>query len=154
MVLAEGEGYRIEFKEQLANLDKEFVAFANASGGFIFLGIADDKRLKGFEITNKVKSQIQDIARNCDPSVQILFEEFQNILIVEVRKGIDKPYRCTSGFYNRTGPNAQKMNRDEILEFVKSEGKVRFDELIKRDFSAEDFDETKFGRFLRMAGIS
>ena len=154
MVLAEGEGYRIEFKEQLSNLDKEFVGFANASGGFIFLGIADDKSVKGFDITNKVKSQIQDIARNCDPPVQILFEEFQNILIVEVREGTDKPYRCTSGFYNRTGPNAQKMNRDEILEFVKSEGKVRFDELIKRDFSADDFDETKFDQFLRKAGIS
>ena len=42
MVLAEGEGYRIEFKEQMANLDKEFVAFANASGGFVFLWITGD----------------------------------------------------------------------------------------------------------------
>ena len=32
IVLQEGEGYRIEFKEKLSELDKELVAFANASG--------------------------------------------------------------------------------------------------------------------------
>ena len=39
MVIKEGEGYKIEFKEGLSNLEKELVAFANSSGGRIFLGI-------------------------------------------------------------------------------------------------------------------
>jgi len=69
LVLSEGEGYRIEFKEQLSNLDREMVAFANASGGLIFLGIADDRSVRGFVADNKTKSQIQDIARNCDPPI-------------------------------------------------------------------------------------
>ena len=30
LVLAQGESYRIEFKEELTNLDREMVAFANA----------------------------------------------------------------------------------------------------------------------------
>jgi len=37
-ILEEGEGYKIEFKESLSGLDKEIVAFANASGGRIFFG--------------------------------------------------------------------------------------------------------------------
>jgi ATP-dependent DNA helicase RecG len=37
-ILQEGEGYRIEFKEKISNLDKELVAFANSSGGLIFIG--------------------------------------------------------------------------------------------------------------------
>ena len=81
-------------------------------------------------------------------------EQFENLMVVEVREGTDKPYRCSTGFYNRTGPNAQKMNRDEIVEFVKAEGKVRFDELIKRDFSTADFDEVKFRNFLKLSSIS
>ena len=56
LILDEGEGYKIEFKEQLSNIDKEFVAFANSSGGRIFLGISDDKKIKGITITNKLKS--------------------------------------------------------------------------------------------------
>ncbi len=36
MILQEGEGYKIEFKENLNGLDKDIVAFANASGaGFL-----------------------------------------------------------------------------------------------------------------------
>ena len=39
IVSAEGEGQKIEFKARLSGLVKEMVAFANASGGSIFLGL-------------------------------------------------------------------------------------------------------------------
>jgi len=134
LILEEGEGYRIEFKESMTNIDKELVAFANSSGGRIFLGITDDKEIKGVKITNKLKSQIQDIANNCQPPIKIIFEEVENILIINVREGEDKPYRCASGFYTRVGPNSQKLNRNDIIEFFKAEGKIRFDELINSRF--------------------
>jgi ATP-dependent DNA helicase RecG len=46
-ILEEGEGQEIEFKESLANLDKELVALANASGGRIFVGITDGRKTAG-----------------------------------------------------------------------------------------------------------
>ncbi len=154
-VIEEGEGYRIEFKESLANLDKELVAFANSSGGNIFVGITDDKDIKGVRITNKFKSQVQDIANNCQPAVKILFKELGNVLLVTVREGYDKPHKCSSGFYIRVGPNAQKLDRNEIVEFFKSEGKIRFDELVNPRFDYDShFDPQKIDRFLRLAGIS
>lgn len=154
IILEEGEGYRIEFKEKVSDLDREMVAFANASGGRVFLGIDDNGDVKGITINNGLKSRIQDIANNCDPAVKILFEEFENILIIHVREGTDKPYRCTGGFYTRTGPNAQKLNRDQIVAFIQAEGKVRYDELVKRDFKDKDIDQEKIDSFLKMAGIS
>ncbi len=155
LVLEEGEGYKIEFKEALTDIDKELVAFANSSGGRIFLGITDDKEIRGVKITNRLKSQIQDIANNCQPSVKILFEVFKDILVIIVRGGEDKPYKCSSGFYTRVGPNSQKLNRDDIIEFFKVEGKIRFDELVNLKFDYDThFDPTKLDRFLRLAGIS
>jgi ATP-dependent DNA helicase RecG len=124
LILEEGEGHRIEFKESLNNIDRELVAFANASGGRVFLGITDDKKVKHLTIDNKLKSQIQDIANNCQPTIKISFEEFNKVLIINVREGVDKPYKCSSGFYLRVGPNSQKLNRDEIVAFIKSEGKA------------------------------
>ena len=60
-----GEGQFIEFKELFdKSLSKEMVAFANASGGVIYLGITDKGKIKGFKTTNKLKSQIQDTAWN------------------------------------------------------------------------------------------
>ena len=155
LILEEGEGYKIEFKESVANIDREFVAFANSSGGKVFLGITDNKEIKGIEITNKFMSQIQDIANNCQPPVKVLLEEFKDILLINVREGDDKPHKCASGFYTRIGPNSQKLSRNEIIEFIKSEGKVRFDELVNLKFDYEThFDERKLDGFLRLAGIS
>lgn len=155
LVLQEGEGYRIEFKESPAYIDKELVAFANSAGGRIFLGITDSNEVKEIKITNSLKSQIQDIATKCQPAVKLSFQRFDNILIINVREGEDKPYQCTSGFYMRVGPNSQKLSRDEIIEFFKAEGKIRFDELINLKFDYDtQFDPKKLDRFLSLAGIS
>ncbi|GHU74094.1 hypothetical protein FACS189450_14650 [Spirochaetia bacterium] len=76
-ILEQGEGYRIEFKEQCANLDKEMVAFANSSGGFIYLGISDKNIVTGIKVDNKLLSQVQDIAQNCDPPVKIISRKYK-----------------------------------------------------------------------------
>ena len=42
-LIKQGEGYFVEFKEHIGvGLDKEMVAFANASGGKIVMGVADN----------------------------------------------------------------------------------------------------------------
>ncbi|MCK5281805.1 MAG: putative DNA binding domain-containing protein [Nanoarchaeota archaeon] len=153
-ILQEGEGLKLEFKESLNNIDKEIVAFANSTGGRIFLGITDDGKVKGIRLNNKLKSQIQDIAKNCDPHVKISVESFENIAIITIPEGINKPYRCSSGFFLRQGPNSQKLSRDEIIDFSISEGKMRFDSQINEDFDfPNEFDENKLDECLSLAGI-
>ena len=113
LILSEGESYKVEFKEAMAHLDREIVAFANAAGGSIFLGVNDLSEVVGIEITNRLKSQIQDIARNCDPSIIITIVPHNdlNVLEVQVLEGTDKPYRSKDGFFLRTGQSAQKRRR-------------------------------------------
>ena len=156
-ILQAGEGLKIEFKERFdpKTLAVAGVAFANSSGGRIFLGIDDKRTVKGINITNKIKSQIQDIAGNCDPKIKILLREFKRILIVEVEEGEDKPYRCSQGFYLREGANSQKLSRDEIVKFVVKSGKAKFGEQINRRFKfPADFDKKKFLDFLKKSNIS
>lgn len=55
-VLELGEGQFIEYKESLdQKFAKEIVAFANASGGVVYLGISDAGKIKGIDISNKLK---------------------------------------------------------------------------------------------------
>ena len=155
IILKRGEGYKIEFKEGLSGLDREMVAFANALGGKILVGVSDDGKIKGVKISNRLKSQVQDIANNCRPRIKVLFDELGNVLVVNVQEGEDKPHECSGGFYKRVGTNSQKMTRDEIFDFFKSEGKIRFDELIELKFiHPKDFDRGKLLKFLGLAGIS
>jgi ATP-dependent DNA helicase RecG len=149
------EGQFIEFKESLdKSLQKEMAAFANASGGVIYLGITDTGIPKGLEISNRLKSQIQDIAYNCDPSIIINLVEVANILVVNVPEGKNKPHSCSTGFYMRMGANSQKMTRNEILSLAIKSGKIRFDEQICSNFDWKDFDDEKFEYYLKLAGIS
>lgn len=106
VILAEGEGYKIEFKASTSGLAKKIVAFANADGGRIFVGITDNGRVKGVNITNWLQSKVQNIARTCDPPVSIRLEEYEHILIIHIPEGDDKPYRCSGGFYLRQGANS------------------------------------------------
>lgn len=156
-ILQEGEGYKIEFKERSGGLDREMTAFANAQGGRIFLGIDDDNRIIGIAVTNRLKSSIRDIARNCDPPIEIHFERVgavDNVLVVRINEGTDKPYRCSSGFYMRQGPNTQKLTRDQTMDFAIGEGVVRFDEQINHRFKyPTDFSSARLRTYLERIGV-
>jgi len=156
-LLKQGEGLKLEFKENFDSkgLGKEIVAFANTEGGRIFIGVDDQGKVKGIQITNKLKSEIQDLARGCDPSIIINLETIDNVLIVDVDEGINKPYRCSAGFYLRQGSNSQKLSTEEIREFFNKERKILFDEAINPTFSFDNgYDKTKLTAYLGKAKLS
>ncbi len=151
-----GEGYNLEFKESLSDtLGKEICAFANANGGKILLGVADDKTIRGINITNALRSQVQDIARKLDPHLGVVLEETANVLVVSVPEGGEKPYSIAGKFYIRQGANCQQLERNEIREFFQNEGRVLFDEKPNPNFDiGKDISKMAFDNFARRAKIS
>ena len=61
VLIKEGEGYTLEFKE---NLGKKFavevVAFANSMGGKILIGVDDEGNIVGTDISNNQRANIQN----------------------------------------------------------------------------------------------
>lgn len=155
-IIASGEGYKTEFKQSAgSDLTKEIVAFANASGGRIFIGVADNGSVPGIVITNKVRSELESMAQSCDPKVEISLNEFDNkVIILNVPEGKNKPYRTTGGFYLRSGPSSIKMTTDQIIAFIKAEGKVKFDELEYPGLSyPADRDDAAIEKYKSISGI-
>src|SRR5665648_184131 len=113
-----GEGYRIEFKE---SFDKSFIeevcAFANSSGGKIILGVSDKGIIKGINTDNSFRSRVQDSLRQLQPYLDIGIDVKDNLIVVDVPDGNDKPYACSRGFFIRNGANSQKLTRNEIIEY-------------------------------------
>lgn len=155
-LISQGEGYNIEFKESFSgSIAREMCAFANANGGKILMGVSDDGEIRGITISNNLISRIYDIARNSDPPLKIEVSRMENILIVDVQEGTDKPYTINGKFYVRQGTNSQQLQRDEIRRFFQEEGLILFDEKQNYDFDPEkDFDETTFRTFLEMTRTS
>lgn len=125
--LLEGEGYLVEFKEAPSHLEKDFCAFANASGGTIYIGISDQGVVQHTSLSNRLKSQLQTAARNCDPPVSITIRSLGTIIAVDVLESPNKPVRSPDGFYLRIGANSQKLTRNEIFAFAVQETRILFD---------------------------
>ena len=156
LAIAEGEGLTVEFKERISNLDREIVAFANTVGGVIYLGIDDSGKIIGITVDNALKSQITDIAYNCDPSIKIQLEILsqERVLAIHVNKGSDKPYRCKDGFFIRNGPSSQKLKRDEIAAMITQTEKIRFDEALNEQFKfPQNFSKEALDEYLKISGI-
>jgi len=77
----------LEYKESFSSsFARDLVAFANSSGGKILLGVRDDGTVVGVRDSNKLRAQIQDIARNCDPPVKVLIEVVGKVMVITVRE--------------------------------------------------------------------
>ena len=111
LILREGEGLTIEFKEKFSSrIAEDIVAFANTKGGKLLLGVADDGSVSGEKLTNKLKSKINSIARDCKPGISIEMSQIEKVVLIEVPEGSEKPYSCSSGYYRRLNGNTQKMH--------------------------------------------
>lgn len=160
LALSAWEGQFVEFKEAVSDsLAREFAAFANSSGGRVYVGVTDEKKVRGVAVSNRLLSQVQDLARHCDPPVPIRLASFQHdgkdLLMIEVPEGRHKPYGCSAGYFLRTGPNSQKLSRGELVEFVRSIEPVIAEHQDCPDFRyPEDFSAEAFAAFLRMSGAS
>jgi ATP-dependent DNA helicase RecG len=156
ILLREGEGSMLEYKESLSSsFARELVAMANTAGGKILLGVRDDGTIAGIPDSNVLRARIQDLARNCDPPVKVLTERVGKVTVVTVRESDAKPVQCSDGFFWRQGAVTQKLSRDEIREFFRSEGAIRFDLSPCPKFRyPQDFDREKYNAWLRLSGIT
>ncbi len=59
ILLGEGEGSMLEYKESLSSSFARELALANSAGGKI-LGVRDDGTVKGIVDSNKLRARIQD----------------------------------------------------------------------------------------------
>ena len=103
-----------------------------------------------------MKSRIENIAKNCDPKISVSFQEVkkEKILIVEVKESKDKPHRCSTGFYIRSGSASQKLKTEEIRDFMEDEDLLNFDKVSCKEFDFnKDFDKEKLFSFMDRAEI-
>jgi len=150
-----GEGYTIEFKESLnSSIGKDICAFANASGGKIILGVKDDGTIKGYKLSNADRSKIIDIAKNMEPRFYVNVEQVDDLAVIHVPEGKEKPYFVNGHCYIRQGASSILLRRNDILEFFQRENLIQFDKKANKDFDIErDFNERAFQEFVERAGI-
>ncbi len=149
-LIKEGEGLTVEFREKYTSrIDQDLVAFANTKGGRILIGINDANKVVGFQLSNKLKSDIMSLARNCHPSISISLKQAGPVVVIEVPEGDENPYSCSEGFFRRLNASSQKMSPGEIKAFFRESVDVFFEGLPRKDLSLDDISFTKIKSFLK-----
>ena len=123
---------RIEFKEQLTpELEKEVVAFLNARGGHLYIGIKDNGSVVGIQDTDQIQLKIKDrLINNIRPSIMGLFEvenkeiDGKDVIVIGLASGTTPPYyikqkgRSEAGCFIRIGASSQPMTEEMIEQLL------------------------------------
>jgi ATP-dependent DNA helicase RecG len=155
LLIREGEGLTVEFKEKYSSrIDEDLVAFANARGGAILLGVRDDKTVMAEKLTNDLKARINSLALHCKPSIAVNLAQVGEVVVIEVAEGTEKPYACGSGYFRRLNGTTQKMSHEEIRLMFRENDPMPFEERTVKGFSFKDLSKAKVMAFAKEADVA
>lgn len=101
LLIAEGESSTVEFKRKVNSPDKiakELCAFANSKGGYLIIGIDDDRKVVGVD---SEKSEIDIVEIACEfnifppikpKSIDVINYNKKEIIVVEIEESNNKPH--------------------------------------------------------------
>jgi len=100
-LIEEGESLTCEFKRKFSTSEKiarEMIAFANTKGGYLLIGVDDDKEIVGVESEKTESELILDAARNyCEPPLKVKIDYVEikgkEVVVVEIMESELKPHR-------------------------------------------------------------
>jgi len=157
-ILSQGEDSLNQFKKNITNADSlaaEIVAFSNGQGGRLLIGVDDDGTVTGLskEDIQRLNQLVSNTASQyvlpaVNPTTIISTINDQRILIVEVPKGLNKPYQDKNGvFWVKSGADKRRAtSREEIQRLFQSSGMVHADVNLS-GLTVADLDMPYFERF-------
>jgi len=160
-ILACGEDSQNQFKKNVTNIDSlaaEMIALSNGQGGRIYIGVNDDGGVEG--LTRDDIQRLNQLISNCasqhvvpaiNPTTQNEKIEDKLILIIEVLKGINKPYQDKNGvFWVKNGSDKRKAtSREEIQRLFQASSLVHADACPANGITISDLDMDYFRDFFK-----
>lgn len=150
-----GESQYLEFKQSVEKgIANEVAAFANAKGGKIIIGVNDKGEICGTDTSNRERGRLENILSKIDPRINFQMDVIENIIVLTIPEGKNKLYLTSDGFYMRIGTLAQKLNRNEIINFLQADEVLTFDNATNYEAKyPKSFSINAYNKYLKLAGI-
>ncbi len=154
-IIEQGENSSVEFKSAAVrpnSIAKEMAAFSNTYGGLLVIGVEDDHEITGVVMDN-IEEWIANIARNnivpaISPVIRMETISDKLIAVVEVPKGISKPYQTLDGkYWIRVGSTNRSATKEELSRLFQQAGLVHFDLSPVEGTSQRDFDDNRLADY-------
>jgi predicted HTH transcriptional regulator len=160
-ILARGEDSQHQFKSDVTHADglaSELIAFANGSGGQLFIGVADGGQVKGLSSSDvaRINQLLSNAAsQNVRPPINPTSRNIQTaqglVIVVNVEAGLNKPYVDTQGrIWVKSGADKRHVTaREEMQRLFQTSGLVYADEVPVRRATLDDLDQAAFDKYLK-----
>ncbi len=157
-IIDRAEDSKIQLKQDINNavqLASEMVAFSNARGGVIIIGVSKTKDITG--LSDKDIERINQLVSNASdqnvrppiaPFTEVIKIGEKKVIVLEVAEGINKPYSTNEGiFWTKKGSDKRKLSREEMQRLFQDSSRMYADEQIVRGSSVRDTDRIFFEEF-------
>lgn len=151
-------------KKDPKGLSNHIVAFANADGGTLVIGIEDDFSFTGIDA---YKNQVNDILRVpfdfCKPSVLVETETVScidkdgkpnHLLVITIPQSPELHANQQDDVYYRMGDKSQKLSFDDRLRLMYSKGARYYEDEPVADSSIDDIDMDFVASYCQKIGYS
>ncbi len=130
-----------------AKLQTHFVAFANADGGELYVGIEDKKtigeRIKGFPAQEKANDMIHTLLSETRPSIEGVEVEFIDfatnglVLHISVPKSQHVHYTSSNECYIRVNASSRRITGEQISRLGYAKGSYSYERVPVMDVKAQ-----------------
>lgn len=159
-MISAGESTTVEFKRKFTapeKMAKELTAFANTKGGYLLIGIDDDRRIVGIPSEKTIMSEVERACIfYCDPpltyDLYIMPFDRVDIAIVHVQESNQKPHAVKDPqvpdeykVYIRQGEESVSASKEmiRILRGMRPDAKPLMISISDKERSLFDFIEKK-----------
>ncbi|GHS86033.1 hypothetical protein FACS1894201_06450 [Bacteroidia bacterium] len=148
------ESQNIEFKQSWHDDHLKTVsAFANTSGGKLYVGIADNGNVCGVTNAKKLLEDLPNKIRNgtdVHAEVHIVLEKELEVIEIEIRKSA-YPISYHGRFYIRNGSTTQEVKGNALQQLILTSNNLTWDEIPVANASWDDIDSGAIKSFVRKA---
>jgi len=153
-IILQGEGVNTEFKTTFnADVIETLVAFANAKGGTVYVGVSDAGKLTGVSVGKEsVQSWINEVKSKTEPSiipdVEVIEVQEKQIVALSVATFPIKPIATKGRCFKRVDKANHQLSISEISDLYMQSMQYSWDAYHSVSHTVSDLDFNKVQRFI------
>lgn len=152
LTITMAEQHNIEYKESWHDRNlKEICAFANTTGGTLFIGIDDKGGAVGVinskSLLEKLPNKMRDILGIC-PELELLNQDGKDIIKITIQPSISA-INYEGRYYLRIGSISQELSGNALTDFLLRKTGQTWDNILELSATLDDIDEEAVELFIK-----